>query len=138
MTNNLTLLRSMIRLSAMVRDLKSARRILNPVLASTEYFIVNGETSDTIENKVKDSINNCLYVENYLLPAISAISVRLNGFDPSSMDPVSYISNGDIKDKSVDIMRGKRIVANICLKTGNITKIDPETLAEEKCPAEKS
>lgn len=138
MVNNLMLLRSMTRLSSMVRDLKSARRILNPVLASTEYFIVNGETSDTINSKIKDSVNNCLYVENYLLPAIAAACKRLNGFDPNTMDPVSYISTSDTKSKSIDIMRGQRIVANISLITGEIVLIDPENPAEEKCPAEKS
>ena len=42
------------------------------------------------------------------------------------MEPVDYISSSDVKNKFVDICKGKKIVATICLSTGKITMLEPE------------
>ena len=58
------------------------------------------------------------------------------------MEPVDYISSSDVKNKFVDICKGKKIVATICLSTGKITMLEPEQnekkLAEEKSSVENS
>ena len=65
----------------------------------------------------------------------------LDGFNASIMEPVDYISSSDVKNKFVDICKGKKIVATICLSTGKITMLEPEQnekIAEEKSSVENS
>ena len=58
---NISTLNSMIRLSRIIRNFKNARRELNQVIVQTEYFIIQGESSNTLEVKTKQSIDNTLY-----------------------------------------------------------------------------
>lgn len=60
---NISTLNSMIRLSRIIRNFKNARRELNQVIVQTEYFIIQGESSNTLEVKTKQSIDNTLYLE---------------------------------------------------------------------------
>lgn len=138
--NNLIILKQAIRLSRVIKDLREARCKLNSVLAQTEYFIVQGENSNIIENNVKASVGNCLYTEQYLRSSVSKCCKCLDGFNPSTMDPFDYISSSDVKNKYVDICRGKSIVATVDLSTGTVRKIKPEhkSSGEDKSSAEKS
>jgi hypothetical protein len=66
--------------------------------------------------------------------------VHLDGFDPGCMDPIDYISSSDIKNGIVDLCRGKKVVANINLSSGDIFLVKPESeiAGEDKSSAEKS
>ena len=70
------------------------------------------------------SINNCLYVEQYLRSSVSSACKCLDGFDASKMEPIDYISSSDVKNKFVDICLGKKVVATINLTTGEITSVN--------------
>lgn len=131
----------MIRLSRIIKDSREARAKLNAIQSQTDYFIVTGNGSDLIKNRVNDSMMNSLYVEQYLRSSVSEACKYLDGFDASKMEPIDYISSSDVKNKFVDICLGKKIVATINLTTGKIESINtPEykTKAENKCPTEKS
>lgn len=138
--NNLIMLNSMMRLSRILRNCKDARRSLDLVIDQTSYFIVAGESSNMIQVQAQASTSNILFVEQYLRSSVSKICASLDGFDPGKMDPVDYISSSDIKDGIVDICRGKKIVANINLSSGEIIPLSPEleSTGEDKSSAEKS
>lgn len=137
---NLTMLNSMIRLSRIIRNSKDARRNLDLVVDQTSYFIVTGESSNMIQVQAKASISNLLFVEQYLRSSVSNICAHLDGFNPGCMDPIDYISSNDIKNGIVDICRGKKMVANISLSSGEIFLVKPESeiTGEDKPSAEKS
>lgn len=137
---NLIMLNSMIRLSRILRNCKDARRNLDLVVDQTSYFIVAGEVSNMIQVQAQASTSNVLFVEQYLRSSVSKICVSLDGFDPGKMDPIDYISSSDIRDSIVDICRGKKIVANINLSSGEIIPLSPEleSTGEDKSSAEKS
>ena len=116
----------MIRLSRIIKDSREARAKLNSIQAQTEYFIVEGNQSTFIRDQANSSITNCLYVEQYLRSSVSNACKCLDGFNASIMEPVDYISSSDVKNKFVDICKGKKIVATICLSTGKITMLEPE------------
>lgn len=136
---NLIMLNSMIRLSRILRNCKDARRNLDLVVDQTSYFIVAGEVSNMIQVQAQASTSNVLFVEQYLRSSVSKICVSLDGFDPGKMDPIDYISSSDIRDGIVDICRGKKIVANINLSSGEIIPLSPEleSTGEDKSSAEK-
>jgi hypothetical protein len=137
---NLIMLNSMIRLSRILRNCKDARRNLDLVIDQTSYFIVAGEVSNMIQVQAQASTSNVLFVEQYLRSSVSKICISLDGFDPGKMDPIDYISSSDIRDGIVDICRGKKIVANINLSSGEIIPLSPEleSTGEDKSSAEKS
>lgn len=137
---NLIMLNSMIRLSRIIRNSKDARRNLDLIVDQTGYFIVAGESSNMIQVQAKASISNILFVEQYLRSSVSSICVHLDGFDPGCMDPIDYISSSDIKNGIVDLCRGKKVVANINLSSGDIFLVKPESeiAGEDKSSAEKS
>lgn len=137
---NLIMLNSMMRLSRIIRNSKDARRNLDLVVDQTGYFIVAGESSNMIQVQAKASISNILFVEQYLRSSVSSICVHLDGFDPGRMDPIDYISSSDIKNGIVDLCRGKKVVANINLSSGDIFLVKPESevAGEDKSSAEKS
>lgn len=137
---NLIMLNSMMRLSRIIRNSKDARRNLDLVVDQTGYFIVAGESSNMIQVQAKASISNILFVEQYLRSSVSSICVHLDGFDPGRMDPIDYISSNDIKNGIVDICRGKKVVANINLSSGDIFLVKPgsEIIGEDKSSAENS
>jgi hypothetical protein len=134
------MLNSMIRLSRILRNCKDARRNLDLVIDQTSYFIVAGEVSNMIQVQAQASTSNVLFVEQYLRSSVSKICISLDGFDPGKMDPIDYISSSDIRDGIVDICRGKKIVANINLSSGEIIPLSPEleSTGEDKSSAEKS
>lgn len=137
---NLIMLNSMIRLSRIIRNSKDARRNLDLIVDQTGYFIVAGESSNMIQVQAKASISNILFVEQYLRSSVSSICVHLDGFDPGCMEPIDYISSSDIKNGIVDLCRGKKVVANINLSSGDIFLVKPESeiAGEDKSSAEKS
>lgn len=87
----------MIRLSRIIKDSREARAKLNSIQAQTEYFIVEGNQSTFIRDQANSSINNCLYVEQYLRSSVSSACKCLDGFDASKMEPIDYISSSDVK-----------------------------------------
>lgn len=137
---NLIMLNSMMRLSRIIRNSKDARRNLDLIVDQTSYFIVAGESSNMIQVQAKASISNILFVEQYLRSSVSSICTHLDGFDPGCMDPIDYISSSDIKNGIVDLCRGKKVVANINLSSGDIFLVKPESeiAGEDKSSAEKS
>lgn len=140
MVSNLVILKQMIRLSRIIKDMKEARCKLSSIMAQSAYFIVEGDQSDIIRNQTKSSIGNCLYTEKYLRLSVSNACKCLDGFNASIMEPVDYISSSDIKNKFVDICKGKSIVATINLTSGEITLLKPKhsNVAEEKSSVENS
>ena len=134
------MLNSMIRLSRILRNCKDARRNLDLVIDQTSYFIVAGEVSNMIQVQAQASTSNVLFVEQYLRSSVSKICISLDGFDTGKMDPIDYICSSDIRDGIVDICRGKKIVANINLSSGEIIPLSPEleSTGEDKSSAEKS
>lgn len=137
---NKIVLKGMIRLSSLIKSYREARCKLNFAVAQTEYFIMHGEENTFLQEKSKRSVSDCLYLEQYLRSSVSSMCKYLDGFDPSTMDPIDYVSSSDIKNKFVDICRGKKVVATISLQTGDITRVTPECeiAAEDKGSAEKS
>lgn len=109
-------------------------------MAQSAYFIVDGDQSDIIRNQTKDSITNCLYTEKYLRLSVGNACKCLDGFNASIMEPIDYISSSDVRNKFVDICKGKKVVATINLTTGEITMLEPEheNMAEDKRPVENS
>ena len=134
------MLNSMARPSRIIRNIKEARRNLDFVIDQSNYFIVQGQSTNLIQVQAKASYENILFVEQYLRLSVSEICVRLDGFDPGQMDPVDYISSNDIKNGIVDICRGKKVVANINLSSGDIFLVKPESeiIGEDKSSAENS
>lgn len=64
----------------------------------------------------------------------------MDGFDPSRMDPLEYISSNEIRNRCATICRGTKEIAIINLVTGEVQQIEPDlqkNTAEEKSPAEK-
>ena len=108
-------------------------------MAQSAYFIVDGDQSDIIRNQTKDSIANCLYTEKYLRLSVSNACKCLDGFNAGTMEPIDY-SSSDVRNKFVDICKGKKIVATINLTTGKIAQLEPEQIemADEKRPVENS
>lgn len=137
---NLMMLNTMMRLSRIIRDCKDARRSLDLMIDQTSYFIVAGQCSNMLQVQAKASISNILFVEQYLRSSVSEICTRLDGFNSKPMDPIDYISSSDIKNGIVDLCRGKKVVANINLSSGEIVLIEPEQkmIGEDKSSAEKS
>jgi len=138
--NNKIILQQMIRLSRIIKDSREARAKLNSIQAQTEYFIVEGNQSTFIRDQANSSIGNCLYTEKYLRLSVSNACKCLDGFNASIMEPVDYISSSDVKNKFVDICKGKSIVATINLTSGEITLLKPKhsNVAEEKSSVENS
>jgi len=139
MPSNKIILKQMLRLSRVIRDLKESRMKMNLVQNQTEYFVCGGESLDMIRSMANTNISNCLYLEKYLRSSVSNACKCLDGFIPGKMDPIDYISSSDVKNKFVDLCLGRNIVATINLTTGIIIPTEPEqNLAEDKCPSEKS
>ena len=141
MASNLVILRQMIRLSGIVKELKEVRCKSNLIVSKTDFFLIEGDHSNMLKESCKSNVTNCLYLEQYLRSSVSKACKCLDGFNPNTMDPVDYISSSDVKDKYVDLCRGNRVVATINLTTGFIEKIEPElasNLGEDKSPVEKS
>lgn len=139
MVSNKIILRQMLRLSRVIKDLKESRMRMTLVQNQTEYFVCGGEPLDMIRSMTNINISNCLYLEKYLRLSVSKSCKCLDGFIPGKMDPIDYISSSDVKNKFVDICLGKKVVATINLITGIIIPIEPEqNLVEEKRPSEKS
>lgn len=135
---NLVILKQMIRLSRIILEIREARAKLSSVNSKASYFIVDGEYSSLLKQQTNQSIANCLYTEQYLRLSVGNACKCLDGFNKSCMDPIDYISSSDIKNKFVDLCRGKQIVATINLTTGEIKKLEPRLeTAEEKRPVEK-
>jgi hypothetical protein len=67
---NISTLNSMMRLSRIIRNFKNARRELNNAIVQTEYFIIQGESSNSLEAKTKQSVENTLYLEQYLRSSV--------------------------------------------------------------------
>ncbi len=131
----------MIRLSRIIKDSREARAKLSSIQSQTEYFIVEGNQSTFIRDQANSSINNCLYVEQYLRSSVSSACKCLDGFDASKMEPIDYISSSDVKNKFVDICLGKKVVATINLTTGEIISINTpkqEIKAKDNSPTVKS
>lgn len=124
--SNKVILKQMIRLSRIIKELKEARAKLASINAQADYFIVEGNYSNLLYSSTRASISNCLYSEKYLRSSVSSACLCLDGFDTKSMDPVDYISSSDIKNKFVDICKGNKIVATIDLTTGKIISLEPE------------
>lgn len=116
----------MIRLSRIIKDLKEARCKLNSAISQTDYYIINGESSDLIRDKVNKCIADCLYLEQYLHSSVSKSCDYLDGFKPKKMEPIDYISSSDVKNKFVDICLGKKVTAVANLTTGEISEVEPE------------
>ena len=137
---NLMILNCMMRLSRIIRNCKDARRILDLMIDQTSYFIVAGQYSNMLQVQAKASISNILFIEQYLRSSVSEICTRLDGFNLKCMNPIDYISSSDIKNGIVDLCRGKKVVANINLSSGEIVLIEPEQkmIGEDKSSAEKS
>ena len=135
MEKNKVILRSMINLSRIVKNIKEARTNLGSASDYTRFFIVKGDVANSLSSKLNNCVHDCLYVEEHLRQAISESCLYLDGFDVKHMDPVNYISTNDIKNKCIDICKGNRVTATISLDTGKITKFYS---AEEKSPVEKS
>lgn len=140
MVSNLVILKQMIRLSRIIKDMKEARCKLSSIMAQSAYFIVDGDQSDIIRNQTKDSIANCLYTEKYLRLSVGNACKCLDGFNASIMEPIDYISSSDVRNKFVDICKGKKVVATINLTTGEVTVLEPEheNIGEDKRPVENS
>lgn len=137
--DNRVILKQMVRLSRIIKDFKEARAKLNSIKSQATYFIVEGEKSDLIRNKTGSSILDCLYTEQYLKTSISNACKCLDGFDAGTMEAVDYVSSSDVKNKFIDICKGKNVVATIDLSTGVISLVKPEhETAEEKSPTVKS
>lgn len=135
---NLVILKQMIRLSRIILEIREARAKLSSVNSKTTYFIVEGEYSGLLNQQTNQSIANCLYTEQYLRLSVGNACKCLDGFNKACMDPIDYISSSDIKNKFVDLCRGKKVVATINLTTGEIKKLEPgQEMAEEKRPVEK-
>lgn len=137
---NRIILKQMVRLSTILADLRSAKRSINRVQEQAAYFIVQGESSNFLEVRLKAAEADCLCLGQYLRLSVSNCCSKLDGFDPSRMDPLGYISSSDIKNRCATICRGTKEVAIINLVTGEIQQIEPDlqTMTEDKCPAEKS
>lgn len=116
----------MIRISRIIKDLKEARCKLNSAISQTDYYIINGESSDLIRDKVNKCIADCLYLEQYLHSSVSNACKYLDGFKPKKMEPIDYISSNDVKNKFVDICLGKKVTAVANLTTGEISEVEPE------------
>ena len=69
----------MIRLSRIIKDSREARAKLSSIQSQTEYFIVEGNQSTFIRDQANSSINNCLYVEQYLRSSVSSACKCLDG-----------------------------------------------------------
>ncbi len=139
--NNKSILQQMIRLSRIIKDSREARAKLSSIQSQTEYFIVEGNQSTFIRDQANSSINNCLYVEQYLRSSVSNACKCLDGFDASKMEPIDYISSNDVKNKFVDICLGKKVVASINLTTGEIISVsipELELMAKDNSPTVKS
>lgn len=121
----------MIRISRIIKELKEGRCKLNNILIKNEYVIAKGETYNEFYKKINDSISNCLFVEQYLRLSVSNSCKILDGFDAGKMDPVDYISSSDVKNKVIDISRGRSLVAFIDLNTGKIIQVDKLDIKEE-------
>lgn len=131
----------MIRLSRIIKLSREARSNLTRINQETNYFIVDGVQSNLIKHKARDSMLNCLFVEQYLRSSVSSACKCLDGFDGSKMEPIDYISSSDVKNKFVDICLGKKVVATINLTTGIIEPLNKPELdltAEDKSPTGKS
>lgn len=126
MANNKVILKQMIRLSQVIRDLKEARIKMTVVQDQTNYFVCQGDALTTIRSMTSSNITNCLYLEQYLRSSVSNSCKCLDGFIQGKMEPIDYISSNDVKNKFVDICLGKDIVATINLTTGDIIPIEPE------------
>lgn len=110
MVSNLVILKQMIRLSRIIKDMKEARCKLSSILSQSSYFIVEGDQSDIINNQTKDSIANCLYTEKYLRLSVSNACKCLDGFNASIMEPVDYISSSDVKTNSQIFVKVRRLL----------------------------
>lgn len=121
MRKNKTILKAMINLSRIVKNIKEARANLSSASDYTRFFIIKGEVADNLSSKLTHTIHDCLYAEQHLRKAIGDSCAYLDGFDASKMDPVDYISTHDIKTKRIDVCKNGNVVADINLETGEIS-----------------
>lgn len=123
MGKNKTILKAMINLSRIVKNIKEARANLSSASDYTRFFIIKGEVADNLSSKLTHTVHDCLYTEQHLRKAIGDSCAYLEGFDASKMDPVDYISTHDIKTKRIDICKNGKVVATINVDTGEISPI---------------
>ena len=130
MKNNV-IIKQMIRLSRIIKDSKEARAKLASINAQTEYFIYEGKNTSVLKQCTNNSINNCLYIEQYLHLSVSNLCKALDGFNPEKMEPIDYICSHDIKNKFIDLCQGKKVVATINITTGKIEELQPEVTKDK-------
>ena len=138
---NKVVIKQMIRISSIIKELKEARAKLASASSNLSYFVTEGNTCDEIKHRVTDNVSSCLYLEQCLRSSVSKACKHLDGFNPSIMDPIDYISSSDVKNKFIDICRGNRVVATIDITTGNIEQLNNqnvENIGEDKSSAVKS
>lgn len=139
--NNKVILKQMIRLSSIIKDLREAKGKLKAVYNQTNYFIIEGEQSNFIKSKAKQGILDCYFAEKCLRSSVSNACKCLDGFNGSKMEPIDYISSSDVKNKLVDICLGKKVVATIDLTMGTIEPFNEpelELMAKDNSPTENS
>lgn len=122
--DNRVILKQMIRLSAIIKDLRSARSRLADIQFKTDTLIINGNQSEVIKHRINSNILDCLYTEQCLRLSVSNACKCLDGFDSTRMEPIDYISSSDVKNRFVDICSNGNVVATINLTTGKIETIE--------------
>ena len=125
-------------MSRIIKELKETRCKMSRLLSNVEFVVVRGDTFNNLKTYITDSITNCLSVELRLRSSVSECCKKLEGFDTGKMEPVDYISSSDVKNKMVDISKGRFLVAQINLITGEIIQVVKTNDGEEKPVAEKS
>ena len=68
---NRIILKQMVRLSTILADLISAKRSINKVQEQAAYFIVQGESSNFLEVRLKAAEADCLCLAQYLRLSVS-------------------------------------------------------------------
>ncbi len=124
----------MLRTSNVILHLKNSRVELQKANSAMPIDIVGGRTNYENQAGINRRILEIQMLEQSMMHRNAKLFKTLSGFDSSIMDPISFISSYDIKQKVVDIVKNTKYVGYLDLNTGKIQVIGedkPDTQLEQ-------
>lgn len=126
MTRNRLVVQHMLRTSEVIRNLKNSRIELSKASSATRIVIEDGKVSHEFNKRINEILNQSSLLIKKLEYRIEELSKKLEGFDASIFDPISFISSYDIKHKTIDLVKGTNYVGFLDLNTCKVNIISED------------
>lgn len=126
MTRNRLVVQHMLRTSEVIRNLKNSRIELSKASSATRIVIEDGKVSHEFNKQINEILNQSSLLIKKLEYRVEELSKKLEGFDATVFDPISFVSSYDIKHKTIDLVKGTNYVGFLDLNTYKVNIISED------------